>query len=400
MHEELTPDRIKELQNASQFPSIYYARHMTPGLCRYVDPDGTEETVYLDSETLVKMAPSFVGKPVFILHQKVDLKNIKQQANGYITDSFYNELDGSLWVKFIVIDDDGHDCIEEGWAVSNAYVPLDRAAGGTWHNCPYDSKILDAVFTHMAIVPSPRYEEACILTPKEYSLYQDEKRMRLNELRNSDQDNETAEGTKMKKLPFKMFKSKREEVQTIDADTEIELQNGHAVKVSEMIAAIEEKQNAAQADATKLAALDATVVVNGKTMKVADLAAEYTNMLAEKENVADSGEGDEDDPEADKGKKDKENSVEDDEMENEDDEDGKEKENSEADDDAKAKAAKEKQNAAAPKKKTADEQSEGEKHYKELLNASQASMKVMKIETSQTMVQRGQAKYGSSKAVH
>ena len=147
------PDTVKkeDITNAKQFPKCFYAKHMETGLAGY-----ETETILIDTDNLKTMIPTFVGKPVYVRHQEVDLDTMKDKACGYVTDSFYNELDGWLWVKILITDDDGFLAIANGWSVSNAYVPTEWGAGGTHHNCPYDRKIIGGEFTHLAIVPDPR----------------------------------------------------------------------------------------------------------------------------------------------------------------------------------------------------------------------------------------------------
>jgi len=227
--------KLSELENASQFPKTFYAKHMQPGICGYLN-----EKILVEADQMKAMAASFVGKPVFIGHQKVDLDNLKQQAAGYISDSFYNELDGWCWVKFVAVDDAAHEAIQRGWAVSNAYVPTQwDDKGGLWHNIPYDRRIMAGEFTHLAIVDDPRYEGACILSPDGFKSYQAEKKQKLNELTNK----------KEPKTMFSFFKTKREPVTAdkIDADTFVEI-DGSVISVQEMV-------NSVAADkAAKLAA--------------------------------------------------------------------------------------------------------------------------------------------------
>ena len=169
-----------EKQNAKQFPKCFYAKHMETGLAGYEN-----ETILIDTDNLKTMIPTFVGKPVYVRHQEVNLDTMKDEACGYVTDSFYNELDGWLWVKMLITDDDGFLAIANGWSVSNAYVPTEWGTGGTHHNCPYDRKIIGGEFTHLAIVPDPRYEEAKIYTPEEFKAYQEDKKRKLEEVHNS-----------------------------------------------------------------------------------------------------------------------------------------------------------------------------------------------------------------------
>lgn len=229
-----------EIKNASQFPRHYYARHMQPGVCGYEN-----ETVLVDTDAMKQMAGnSAMGKPVYLFHQNVDLKTMKEESCGYIIGSFYNELDGWDWFKILVIDDEAHAAIAKGWSVSNAYRPLEWGIGGTKNNVPYNREIKNGEFTHLAIVPDPRYEDACIMTPDEFKAYQDSKKRQLEELRNSKAH--TSEGKTM----FKLFKNERKEVTTVDADTIVELEGGKTITVAEMLNSVK-KNDEAEAEKAK-----------------------------------------------------------------------------------------------------------------------------------------------------
>jgi len=193
----------KEKQNASQFPRVFYARHMQPGLVGYED-----ETIYVDLDAIKNMMPSGVGKPVFIHHDDVDLATMKEKAAGYVTESFYNELDGWAWFKILAIDDAAHQAIAKRWSVSNAYIPHAWGEAGMQNNCPYNRKMLGGEFTHLAIVPNPRYEEACIMSPEEFKVYQDAKKTQADELRNSKTE-KTQEIAPM----LKFFRKSKEQIE-------------------------------------------------------------------------------------------------------------------------------------------------------------------------------------------
>lgn len=291
-----------EITNASSFPCIYYAKHLETGLARYEYENG-EETILIDGDNLKSMIPSFVGKPVYVHHQEVDLQNLKEQAHGYVTESFYNELDGWLWVKMLLVDDVAKQAVANGWSVSNAYIPTEWGAGGTHHNVPYDRRIVNGEFTHLAIVPHPRYEEAIICSPDEFKIYQESKRTRLAELQNS------LTKTEQKGNPmFKFFKNTKQEVTTIDADTMIEIKNDAGevseVKISDMIETVlNAKKNEAQEEIKKEEEkinMDATVRVGDEDMTIGDLMNAYISMKNTKKNESEDGETEEEEVEEEK----------------------------------------------------------------------------------------------------
>lgn len=359
---------MSEKINASQFPRVFYCRHMQPGICKYDD-----ETVLVDTDAIKQMMPSAIGKPVYIHHHEGSneerLKNLKEEAVGYVTESFYNEMDGWAWFKFLAIDDECHRAVERHWSVSNAYIPGTWGSAGTKNNCPYNRQIMDGEFTHLAIVPNPRYEDAVIMSPDQFKTYQETKKRELVELQNS-----KAEPAKGKSTMFKLFKTKREEVSSVDADTQIELESGQIVTVGEMmnsLKTVSDAEKAAKAEKEKKNAKknekeddeemeNAMVDCDGEKMPVKELINRYSKMKANEKKNADEAE--------DKKKADKE---------------AKEKENAEDE----------------KKKKDSDEEAEkANSHFRELQNAHMKDGGSITpiLETSMDMLARGKARYGSA----
>lgn len=325
---------MEKINATSDFPKFYYARHMQAGLCGY-----EEETILVDNEAMAKLAATFNGKPVYVEHQDVDLTSLKEEAVGYVVDTWIDGSDGWAWSKIMITDDEGHEVIGKGWAVSNAYIPTEWGDGGMKHNLPYDRRVLNGEFTHLALVPNPRYEDAKIYTPQAY------------EARNTQLMNSLAPKTEEKKgISMKFFKSKKEEVSNAsDADTlEYTNDKGETVEVSisEMVNVLENAQKQ-----------EKTVMVNGKEMKVSEVVKAYEALNAKKNGDV-------------KDQEDKEN-VSDDDMENESDEDEKENEDEEG----------EKKNAVD--------------HFKEMKNAGNGGkFSPIILDTTAAKLARG-AKYGS-----
>ena len=302
-----------EVKNASQFPEIFYARHMESGLAEY---DG--EKILVSTDAIKNMMPSFKGKPLYVFHKtKADhLEDLKQEAHGYVLDTFYNEVDGWVWSKVLVIDDVAHEAIAKGWAVSNSYIPTEYGNGGTHHGCEYGQEIINGEYTHLAIVPNPRYEGACIMSETDYKIYCESKEAHLKELQNS--TNSTKETGKMK-----FFKREKKEVTEIDAETLVEITNDDGtvseVSVQDMITAETERQNAKknEADDKEKVNDDSEIDVNGETMTVGELKNRYAagkkNADEEKDNTSDED--------------DKKNADKDEEKDNEDDKDEKKNSN-------------------------------------------------------------------------
>ncbi len=351
-----------EKQNARQMPKMFYARHMKDGICGY-----DEEVLLVDTDAIKKMMPSFVGKPLYVMHvDEVNMATLKEDAHGYVLDTFYNEMDGWVWSKFLAVDDIAFDAIAKNWAVSNAYVPTETAAGGTKHNCPYDREVINAEYTHLAIVPNPRYEDACIMTPEEFKAYQEGKQKNLNELQNS-------KDTKQKgKRIMKLFKRTKVETDQIDNDTLVEIQNDDGttseVSIADMVGAVtnEKKMNKDY---------DMMVNVDGDEMSVKELMNRYKKM--NKKNRMD---GDKEKMNKDYDDKEKMNRDYDDmeRMNEEDDEKSNEDDKDEMD----------MMNKKKGKKNSKD-------HYGDLQAAHLKNSKGVPIDTGLDQVNRGQARYGS-----
>lgn len=365
-----------EKANAAQWPRTYFARHMQPGVARYDNED-----ILVDTDAMKRMMPSGVGKPVYIEHQNVVLDTLKEDAAGYIIKSFYNELDGWAWFEILIIDDEAHECIANGWYVSNAYIPTEIAGGGTKINVPYKREFRNAEFTHLALVPNPRYEGAIILTPEKFKAYQDQKRLELTELQNSKTE---------RKPMLKLFKQVRTPVaaEEADDDTMVELQNGKVMKFKEII-------NMAEAgmkkDESKKFDGDIEVVVNGKKMKASEVVA-YVNAMCEKENE----EGEDEKEKAKDNKKNKkpkknetEKDIEEEEADNADEDMGDEDmENGDEEEE-------EKGNKKA-KKNSKDSFDTDPKYFETMMNAHKRNVETSpKIESPQSGIIRGKERYGS-----
>ncbi|PHS61011.1 MAG: hypothetical protein COB09_18870 [Thalassobium sp.] len=268
-----------EKQNAKRFPQTFYARHMEAGLAGYEN-----ETILVSTDTIKKMMPSFNNMPIYVEHmtKECHLVDLERDGQGFVTETFYNELDGWCWSKILVTGEEAFDAIAKGWSVSNCYSPTEWGNGGMYHGCPYTREITNGEYSHLAIVDNPRYENACIMTQEEYKIYCDEKKNDLSELQNS---------IKQKKgLNIMFFKNKKEEVKVIDKDTMVEIQNDDgtitAVNVMEM-AALVEKQNAAKEkeDEKEMANMDSMVDVGGKSMSIKELINEYESITATKNDM-------------------------------------------------------------------------------------------------------------------
>lgn len=187
------------MKNSKDFPKVYYARHIKAGPVHYLE-NGEDKLYVIKDEALQKMNASFEGKPVYIKHvDKVNMDTLKEDANGYVVKSFYNEFDGAWWVQ-IIADDEAQSFIEKGWAVSNAYLPTEYGSGGEYHAIKYDKEVLNGVYEHLAIVDNPRYEESVIMTPDEFKDFNEGRKAELEKLKNSKENKMLSEEEKTELL--------------------------------------------------------------------------------------------------------------------------------------------------------------------------------------------------------
>ena len=337
---------LKFFHNAKEEPKIFYCRHIAPGVCAYAD-----ETILIGEEALKEMDKTFAGKPIYVNHQKVNLDNLQQEADGYVAESFYLPEDGSHWAKMIIVSDKGHEAIRKGWKVSNAYVPDEFGIGGEWHNVPYNREVMKAHYTHLALVDNPRYEEATVLTPEDFKQYKEEKRAQLKSLENSKQ-------TKGEGKMFNLFKKTAVTSSDDLSKVMVELSNGSAVSIGEMVNSVEEKIKAEEEkkSAKKNAlsdVLEGVVKVNGEEMTVKDLVKEYEskcNKCNEDEEDKEKKDEGEDKEEEKKSKKNLKKNAE----ETEEDKEGK-KEKKDAEEEKDKEEKESKKNEGEDKRKGIDE---------------------------------------------
>lgn len=184
---------------------IFYGMHFYPGVAEYQEPDQEPFRVFINEDTIRKMSPSFAAKPIFVEHVdevEEDLNELRNEADGWVVESFFNAADGKTWVKFIVVSDRGLRAIQRGFRLSNAYKPLCSNEGGTWNGVSYQRTVLGGEFEHLAIVQNPRYEESVIMTPEQFKAYNEEKTVELKRLANSKGDRE---------VKFNIFKRQKVE---------------------------------------------------------------------------------------------------------------------------------------------------------------------------------------------
>lgn len=145
-------------------------RHLEPGLVRYDEIKNQATgvkgvTLLLTKSAIDSMRSSFIGKPVVNNeHKAVNPEWFKEgKADGVVVGGLFNSDDAWEHVDFLVWDSSTKKNARGGFQLSCAYTPGEVDwTPGKHHNLPYDGVILNGAYTHLAVVPSPRYEGAVI----------------------------------------------------------------------------------------------------------------------------------------------------------------------------------------------------------------------------------------------
>jgi hypothetical protein len=204
-------------------PRVMYGLHFLAGVAEY-----TDDRLFVSEDTMKRMNSSFAGKPIVVGHKKVDLNNVQKEADGYVVKSFFNKADGKCWAEFVVVSDDGHKAIADGWKLSNSYTVKKKGDAGRWNNIEYHVEVLEAEYDHLAIVENPRYAESIILTPEQFKEYNAKKENELMQMQNSITIQE-------KKMKFNIFGKKTVDNSDEIAKMSITLANGTERTIAELV---------------------------------------------------------------------------------------------------------------------------------------------------------------------
>ncbi len=138
----------------------FKSRFLQAGLVKY-----SFGVCVLTKETIDKFAQDFVGCPVIINHKDVTNESAKNDRVGVISRVWFDETDGWFWCEGVIFDEKAISLIESGYNVSCQYEITEYSNNTTnaLHNGnPYDKVILNGKPEHLAIVETPRYENAMI----------------------------------------------------------------------------------------------------------------------------------------------------------------------------------------------------------------------------------------------
>lgn len=124
---------------------------LEPGVVRFGDKN---LTIYISEKAIERYSYRLKGKPVTVGHiEGITEANAQQYSVG---DVAMCTEPGECVVT--IKNEEADRKIESGERFSCCWVPVRWGPGGTWHNIPYDKELVEMDFTHLAIVPDPRYE--------------------------------------------------------------------------------------------------------------------------------------------------------------------------------------------------------------------------------------------------
>lgn len=145
-------------------------KHLQPGLVKYeavLNPDGSvqtpEITYLLELDGIEAMRPTAAGIPVVGKSEGFDHTKVQpgKEYDGLVTDSFWDGESGWEAFNFEKMNAETAQACANGFQFSCAYVPTQvDETPGKWHGLEYDAKILNGRYTHVAVVPVPRYDGA------------------------------------------------------------------------------------------------------------------------------------------------------------------------------------------------------------------------------------------------
>lgn len=135
---------------------------LEPGVVKFGDKN---LMIYISKETIDRYSHRLKGKPVTIGHiEGITEENAQKVSVG---DVAVCPEPGECIVT--IKNEEADRLIESGDRFSCCWVPVKWGPGGTWHNIPYDRELVEMDFTHLAIVPDPRYENVEVfMNSKEY----------------------------------------------------------------------------------------------------------------------------------------------------------------------------------------------------------------------------------------
>lgn len=257
-------------------PKMYKTRYIQPGLISYMDEG--RGILLVGQDALDKMRNSFLMKPVFDTHKDIEADEAYSSstqmqsapADGIVIRT-WPENDGWEWAEMAIWDPQTKENIDRyGYSVSCAYDPTELKDGGTHHGINYDGELLNGEYVHMAIVPNPRYEDARIYANSKGGNMA--KKWSFSNFLGKDPEKKKIENQAPDDEEKKDESEKMENAENAFVNV-----NGQDVPMQELMAAYQDKMNAAN---QAMGMDDEVEMPDGSMVKVSEMVNAYTERAA------------------------------------------------------------------------------------------------------------------------
>jgi len=239
---------------------------MRKGLCAYPD-----EVILLGQDVLTQMSKTAHGIPVVIEHPGVPIDEESIESigiHGRVSSMDYDAERDEWFANFVVDTKEAVELLQSGYGVSTAWYGEKYGHGGTMNNVPYDKELMGAVYEHLAIVQSPRYEMA--MNPIFMNSKDNSCKVESNMCTIEDKQSDPAGGKQMK---FSLWRNKRDEIKVNEGDEVMVNVGGEEKKLNELIEEYKKSKEEPAKKASKVLTEEDMVDIDGVSMSVKELIA-------------------------------------------------------------------------------------------------------------------------------
>lgn len=131
---------------------FYKKKFITSGIADYKDCD--DGVILIQKPAIDNALKTIIGKPVIITHDG-------KEPVGEVVDAYFSAENDAFICGFNVWDKEAQNLLDnKGYSVSCTYEVSEYNGGGIYHNINYDKEAVAIDFKNLAIVDTPRYQEA------------------------------------------------------------------------------------------------------------------------------------------------------------------------------------------------------------------------------------------------
>lgn len=131
---------------------FYKKKFITSGIADYKDCD--DGVILIQKPAIDNALKTIIGKPVIITHDG-------KEPVGEVVDAYFSAENDAFICGFNVWNKEAQNLLDnKGYSVSCTYEVSEYNGGGIYHNINYDKEAIAIDFKNLAIVDTPRYQEA------------------------------------------------------------------------------------------------------------------------------------------------------------------------------------------------------------------------------------------------